>query len=351
MSRAPSTLTTWASLVWDALKAQGHDPKPLFEGAGLDPALMRDPEARYPMAGLQQLWLAATAVTGDETLGLTVARRIRPTTFHALGYAWLASHTLGEALARAERYFAVVNDGVRLALGAPRGGEVTLSLTPIAARPPMLAPASVDASAAALVMLARMSAGPEWHPKAVRLPRPKPKAPARFTAFFQTPIDYDARAIALVFDADGLADPLPSGNRELAIANDAVLKRLMARLKQGDIEGQVRSALIERLASGAVHQAGIAKALALSERSLQRKLAEAGTSYQKVLDATRRELGEAYVREGSRSITEIAYLLGFADPANFTRAFRRWLGVAPRALGARGKARQDKRLAGKDRSR
>ncbi len=217
-------------------------------------------------------------------------------------------------------------------MGAQRAGTVALTLAPSRYGVSRFVPVSVDACAGAMVMLCRMCDGPEWHPKGVRLLREKPKAAAKFTEFFGAPIEWGARDTAILFDAASLNDPLPAANRELAIANDAVLKRLLARLVQDDIAGRVRGALIEHLPSGAVQQAQIAKTLALSERSLQRKLAEAGTSYQKLLDETRRELGEAYVREGSRSITEISYLLGFSDPANFTRAFRRWMGVAPRGL-------------------
>jgi len=346
MPRAPSTLTTWALLQWDALAARGLEPEPLFRSAGLDPAELRDPEARYPIIKMQRLWTAASIAVGEETYGLEVAQRMRPTTFHALGYAWLASPTLQEALERATRYFAVVSDGLSLELKRPRAGESVLVFKTTAAGIGRFAIASTDAGLAAIVMLCRMSNGPEWHPKAVRTVRPKPKAAATFARFFGAPIEYDAREAALIFSTDDLSRPLPSANRELAIANDAVLKRLIARLRMGDIEGQVRGAIVERLASGAVLQGEIATGLALSERTLQRKLAEAGTNFQRVLDGVRRELGEAYVREGSRSITEIAYLLGFSDPANFTRAFRRWLGVAPKGLAAK-----DKRMAARDRSR
>jgi AraC-like DNA-binding protein len=332
MTRTARTLTTWAGLVWDTLQAEGIDPKPLFKEAGLDPAMLREPEAWYPMPRMQRLWALAAAEAGNETLGLSVARRIRPTTFHALSYTWLASSTLREALERAERYFAIVSDGLLVRLGAQRAGTVALTLSPSRHGVAKLVPESMDAGAGALVMLCRMCDGPEWHPKAVRLVRPRPKAAAKFSEFFGAPIEYGARDTALVFDLESLTHPLPAANRELAIANDAVLKRLLARLVKDDIAGRVRGTLIERLPSGSVQQAEIAKALALSERSLQRKLAEAGTNYQKLLDETRRELGEAYVREGSRSITEIAYQLGFSDPANFTRAFRRWMGVAPRGL-------------------
>lgn len=332
MTRTASTLTTWAGLLWDTLEAEGVDPKPLFREAGLDPTLLRESEARYPMPRMQRLWSLAAARMGSETFGLSVARRIRPTTFHALSFSWLASGTLREALERAERYFAIVSDGLLVRLGAPRAGTVALTLSSSRHGVAKLVPESMDAGAGALVMLCRMCDGPEWHPKGVRLLRAKPKAAAQFTEFFGAPIEWGAREAALLFDHSALNDPLPAANRELAIANDAVLKRLLARLVKDDIAGRVRGTLIERLPSGAVKQADIAKAIAMSERSLQRKLAEAGTNYQKLLDETRRDLGEAYVREGSRSITEIAYQLGFSDPANFTRAFRRWLGVAPRGL-------------------
>jgi len=332
MSRTASTLTTWAGLLWDTLHAEGVDPNPLFREAGLDPAMLREPEAWYPMPRMQKLWALAAARAGNETLGLAVARRIRPTTFHALSYTWLASGTLREALERAERYFAVVSDGLLVRIGAQRAGTVALTFAPSRYGVSGLVPVSMDAGVNAFVMLCRMCDGPEWHPKGVRLPRAKPKNAAEFTKFFGAPIEWGARDAALLFDHETLTHPLPAANRELAIANDAVLKRLLARLVKDDIAGRVRGTLIERLPSGVVHQAEIAKALAMSERSLQRKLAEDGTSYQKLLDETRRELGEAYVREGSRSITEISYLLGFSDPANFTRAFRRWMGVAPRGL-------------------
>jgi len=91
----------------------------------------------------------------------------------------------------------------------------------------------------------------------------------------------------------------------------------------------VRSKLIERLSSGQVDEADIASSVNLSRRSLQRKLRERGVTFSELLDRSRRELGLQYVRDAQHSLNEVAFLLGFAEPGNFSRAFRRWYGKSP----------------------
>jgi AraC-like DNA-binding protein len=69
----------------------------------------------------------------------------------------------------------------------------------------------------------------------------------------------------------------------------------------------------------------------MSLRNLQRRLEEEGTSYRKALNETRRDIARSYLDEGHTSVTEIAFLLGFADTSGFSRAFRRLTGLSPRA--------------------
>ena len=69
----------------------------------------------------------------------------------------------------------------------------------------------------------------------------------------------------------------------------------------------------------------------MSLRNLQRRLEEEGTSYREALNETRRDIARSYLDEGHTSVTEIAFLLGFADTSGFSRAFRRWTGLSPRA--------------------
>ena len=92
----------------------------------------------------------------------------------------------------------------------------------------------------------------------------------------------------------------------------------------------MRRHVLERLPSGAPTQAEIARRLAVSTRTLHRRLAQAGTSFEELLDETRRELAIGYLQRTEYSIADVAYLLGFAQVSSFDRAFRRWTGRSPR---------------------
>ena len=92
---------------------------------------------------------------------------------------------------------------------------------------------------------------------------------------------------------------------------------------------QVRSKLVELLPSGECSKEDVAKELYMSVRTLHNKLERLGSSYQQVLDETRRELAEQYMQQRQRSISEVAYLQGFSDCSNFSRAFKRCTGESP----------------------
>ena len=124
---------------------------------------------------------------------------------------------------------------------------------------------------------------------------------------------------------------LPTANTTMARACDHIIDEYLARLDHTHIVNRVRTHLVESMPSGRVHEEATAKALHMSVRSLQRKLKQEGTTFKKVLDDTRRELSISYIKDKHTSINEITYLLGYSDPANFSRAFKRWTGMAPTA--------------------
>jgi AraC-like DNA-binding protein len=95
------------------------------------------------------------------------------------------------------------------------------------------------------------------------------------------------------------------------------------------VAARCKAVLLERMASGEEPERDIAKALNMSRRTLQRKLAEVDLTYQRLVDETRRDLALRYIEEPGKSITEIAFMLGFSGQSAFTRAFRRWTGRAP----------------------
>ena len=110
----------------------------------------------------------------------------------------------------------------------------------------------------------------------------------------------------------------------------------MARLPpMEDVALDVRRALASRVGGGDTRIQTIARTLATSARSLQRRLAAAGVSYQQLLDLARKDAAERYLTRLALSIGEVAYLLGYSEPAAFNRAFRRWHNETPQAFRQR----------------
>jgi AraC-like DNA-binding protein len=159
---------------------------------------------------------------------------------------------------------------------------------------------------------------------------PEPRAP--FDEWFRSPIDWGADRATVLCRREDLVQPLPTANPDVAQANERVALEYLERLDRTDIVTQVRRRILELLPSGPPTQTEIARALALSPRTLHRRLAEAGTSFAQLLDDTRRELAGGYLQRTDYAIAEVAYLLGFAEVSSFNRAFRRWTGIAPSAV-------------------
>lgn len=323
------TLSSIHLSLWKLLDEAGVDAWGVFAAAGLDPARPAQPGARLPADAVRRLWLQAVAVTGNPCLGLDFARHWHPAAGHGLGFAFYASSTLLEAMERFVRYYRVVGDIAVPKLEEEAGG-FCVSLRVPSGEPPVPHPA-LDAVFASLLTLARNNAGPAFGPLRVALSRPAAGCAPRFEAFFGAPVEFDAPRYAMLFDKEALLKPLPTGNPELVRSAEKLLRDHLSRMERTDVTARVRRFLVEALASGEPSAAQTARALTMSVRTLQRRLAAAGTTFARVLDETRRELALEYLREAGQSIEETAFLLGFAETASFNRAFRRWTGVSPRA--------------------
>lgn len=324
-----TALASWTRAIRKALLAARLDADALLREAGIDPAVLADPDARLPVAQTTRLWRLAVTATGDEAFGLRVAREVQPTTFHALGYALAASATLGEAFARAARYCRIVTDAGELAMET-QDGECHLLLRS-AEGEAAPAPEATDAFAALQVRTARGLAAGSIAPLRVELRRSVPTDTAPYERAFHAPVRFGAAENRLVFAAADFARPLEGANPELARLNEGLAAQQLARLDAADLPARLRALLIERLPDGEPTAAAIAAALHLSLRSLQRKLAERGLRYESLLDETRQALALTHLREPRLSLVEVAFLLGFADASSFSRAFRRWTGFTPSA--------------------
>jgi AraC-like DNA-binding protein len=168
-------------------------------------------------------------------------------------------------------------------------------------------------------------------PVAVRLERPEPVSSEPFSKVFRAQVRFGERENVLAFAACDLDERLPTGNAELARHNDEVVTRHLARIERVRVSSRLRRWFIDQLPAGEPAEEAAARSLGMSLRNLQRRLEEEGTTYREALQEVRREMARSYLDEGHASVTEIAFLLGFGDASSFSRAFRRWTGLSPRA--------------------
>ncbi|HVL00889.1 MAG TPA: AraC family transcriptional regulator [Dongiaceae bacterium] len=324
---ASTTLSSWALLVWEELQQRDLNAREIFLAAGLDPARLQDPNARFPIDGMQRLWRLAEEHSGDPAFGIAAGLRWNPTTFHALGYAWLASSTLAQAFHRLVRYGRLINDGSEFTLTSI-GLQYQFSgglKNPL----PNPALAVQQALVVALIKMCRMLLGESFSPAEVQFSFAPNAATLLLETTLRAPLRFGCDHFAMLIDRQDMERVLPTGNPELIRCNEQIVLKHLSQLDQQHLAIQVQQRILEGLPSGRVKEDDIANALHLSTRTLQRRLLEEGVNFGELLQSTRRELAQNYIDDSQLSVSEIAYLLGFSDQANFTRAFRRWFGVTP----------------------
>lgn len=323
-----TVLVSAVGLLKGLVEFHGLDASQCLREAGVPVEKLNDPNGRLSDQAVDAAWLHVQTLITDPCFGLHAHRCWHPSQLGALGYAWLASSTLRNALGRLSRYARTVADrasvtisdcdrGLRVRLDAERQQEKEI-------------PALVDATLCVLVDMCRVNYGNVLDPVEVNLRREPPPCAGRYFAYFRSPVNFRAGDNNLVLPMQVMDAPLPGANAVLARMHDQVLTDYLAHLEQSSIEARVRARIVEELPAGEVSQASVAAALAMGERTLQRRLKELGTSFSDLLEDARRELALAYLQDRRMSLLEISYLLGFSDPSSFSRAFRRWTGTAPR---------------------
>ena len=326
----PSTLSSVVLLITKAMDAEGVDSSTILRRAGLDPARMNDPNAPYSYPAVTNIWKLAAKASGDPCFGLKAASFWHPTTLHALGYTWLASNTLQDALSRAARYIRIVNTAATATFEETENGYMFRMGINDTWRDIQPANEAIDAGLALIIDMCRSCYGPELNPVSIEVRRPKPPVCLKqFEELFRAPIQYSCPNNTIYFAKEDVTKFLPTSNAEMARTNEKIIVDYLARLDKNNITTQVKAKLLDMLPSGNFTEEAVIQSLHLSQRTLQRKLKDEGTTYKELLDETRKELAKEYVNDTSLSFSEITYLLGFSEQSNFTRAFKRWYEQSP----------------------
>lgn len=325
--RSRTTIASYGLAIQNALEASGYDAAGIFAAAGIEQTPTNDPMERLSTAEIAALFHQCVEITGNPAIGLTVARFMHPSSLHALGYSLLCSSTLRDCCERLVNYFRLVSDQAELRIRED-AGRFCLTTHVLSEG---LAHETVDTWHAFVVRLFRLLYRPDLAPLSVSLARPCPAGyEEHYRRSFHTEVVFNTTCCEICIDPAIVDEPLIGGNREIAQQNDRIIEEYLAALDRADIVTRVKQVIIETLSSGHCSKQRVAQELAMSPSALQQKLAQRDTTFQDLLNAVRESLARAYMEQGRISITEMSFMLGFADTSSFTRAFRRWTGQSPR---------------------
>jgi AraC-like DNA-binding protein len=304
----------------------GVVPEPLLAELDLDLATFTDPEHRVPYRTVARLFDRCVEATSCQYFGLLVGSRAGLSSLGVVGYLASSAPNVGTALEILRHVNSVADAGGTVTLDCM---EKIVSLGYDVVEPGLERTGQLAAAAIAIGFnILRALCGPQWQPHDVQFSFAAPRSLASFRKVFSLTPRFDQERCAIAFPARWLANPPPGA--------DPILHRMMKErideLLAGDADdvvGRVRRLLRATVTTRRSSIDDAASTLRISTRTLKRRLAAAGTSFQQLRDEAQFEVARQLLRNTTIPAGQIAAIVGYSESSAFNRAFRRWAGVPP----------------------
>lgn len=323
-------LAVWLRPLVDYLERTGYDSAEVFRYTGVDVGQVFVPGVRLPLKNSAPLWQRAAQVTGKPFIGLEIASDASPLHADVTTIAMMASRNLYEALQRFTRLSRIVTEAVDVVL-TREGEALRLDFIVKASEQQFMPPESMDP--ALLIPLGLLGKGMIAPGAIVELrfarPRPEEAVLTHLTELFPIPMRFECEHHGMSFRWDMTLQQNPYWNPALAqMCEEQVLRELEA-LDESNLVARTRKILLDHLGSGTPQLKMVASLFNITERQLQRKLKQQGTTFGELLDEVRLDLALRYLQDPRMTMVDIALSLGFSDQSNFVKAFKRWRGETP----------------------
>lgn len=294
-----------------------------------------DPAFMVPAADYYAFFEAAAAADDDPTtLPLRVGATMRSDDCGPFGFAWKSAPTLRGSFERAARFALVLTSvtgyEVEKCFGGAfihlhRQGERRLGMR-----------LSNEASLASIMAISREVASRPFRPEAVYLKHEAPDGTSGHETWFECPVHFGSDKDALRVSDEALRTPNKVGDASIAQFFDTILEAEVGTLDDTvPLDRRVLDRVSTALSGGVPALSEVARELGMSGRTLQRRLADQEATYQSLVDDARRKLAVRLLgQDGDATLSEVAFMTGFADQSAFTRAFKRWTGQTPGAFRA-----------------
>jgi AraC-like DNA-binding protein len=313
-------------LIADQVRALGADVPSWLGRAGLTERELGDPSFEIPFESFERLVSSALVLTREPAFGLLVGRRLQMSMHGVLGYAAASSASVREALGLFVSFSGLRFSPVAVS-SEERTHEARVRFTethPLGAiRRPVLETLVMVAKNMLDTVTAEACIGE------VVFPFESPPYAERARQLFGCEVRYGAKWAGFTLLRAVLDVPLRTADPPAFREALSICQREFERLgKSATFSGRVRHLLLEQ-ESGFPTLAATARLLHATPRTLHRRLVAEGTSFHELLEDVRHTRAVEHLKSGRFSLEEIAYTLGYADHANFRRAFRRWEGMTP----------------------
>ena len=312
----------------EAIKDAGIDSRKVFESLDLDPAAFSRAEGFISCSSFARVLQRAAELTGDCSFGLRFGARSNPKSIGALAYAVLNSPTVAAAFETGARYIHLHNEAAQVTFREENNlNYLCYSLKPLDFDEPRH---FIEYGMAAALNTLRVMVGSQWSPREVHFAHEEPPTTSTHLELFRAPVIFASFTNAIVMDGEFCQRPIPAADPNLFKLLNRYLDRVLSEIPKADqrLEG-IRRKIAEAIKGGNPSLGQVAKALALSPRTLQRQLDTYGTDFRGLLDDTRKRLALAYLKHSENTLTQIAFLLGYSEVSTFNRSFKRWTGKTP----------------------
>lgn len=308
------------------LEELGIRASAVLRRAGLPQKFVDQPRVLLNTEEFFALWRAVSEISGNPAIGLLLGTENKTERFHAIGLAALSSENFGSAVDQMARYKQLTCPEEILQKKDDKEWSIQFRwLLADEVEPPVLN----DCCFAWVLSIARHGTGTRLSPKRVEFAQPRPHLKT-IERHFGCPVVCGAAKNAIVFRTTDGQRPFVTRNAELlAMLAPQFEEELKQQNGEQDFAEQVRGAIQQRLTGRRPTIEHIADALHVSTRTLQRRLQDQGSSFQRALEEARHQLARHYLNNSVLELNEAAYLLGYEDGNSFVRAFRTWEGVPP----------------------
>ncbi|WP_286717740.1 AraC family transcriptional regulator [Thalassolituus sp. UBA2009] len=313
--------TNYLRNLLDLVAGRGGDGLQMMQRSGLSPELIDTIDGQISWEQFSGALRESRNEINEPGLGLYLGSQLTITTHGLLGLAAMSSPTLGDAARLACQYVATRTPLVSLRL-EKKGMQVSLTIDELYALGDIRA-TFLETLTVTLLAVIDFVAGGQARVSQVNFAFQTPEYSSLYEAFFPCPVRFNQEQNQIILPAADLN--IPSRLADIQVQRQAAqqceqqLKQWQERQK---LSGQIRM-MLGRAKGRFPGFEQVADELSLSPRTLRRRLAEEGTSYQELLEIWRQEMAHQYLRTTNLSVQQISYLLGYNDPANFGRAFRK----------------------------